>query len=123
MHRKAEENAHNEILAFLMAVIGVNLLMGGLIVVTIVAGEPSWLFTFLYEPLQTSSAYLGLFLTFTGFLILLSGFILAVRYDRKRLWYIKELHKSSLHEKLKTSHAEVNQILEEHAGNIKKKKD
>jgi hypothetical protein len=123
MNRKAEENAHNEILAFLMAIMGVNLLMGGLIIVTIVVGEPSWLFTFPYEPLQTSSAYLGLVLTFTGFIILLAGSIIAVHYDRKRLWYIRELHKSSLHEKLKTSHAEANPILEETAGKSGKKKE
>ncbi|MBO3754640.1 MAG: hypothetical protein FGF53_07190 [Candidatus Brockarchaeota archaeon] len=43
MHRKTEGNAHNEILAFLITVLGVNLFVGGLIVVILVAKELSWL--------------------------------------------------------------------------------
>jgi len=88
MHRKTEENAHNEILAFLMTVLGVNLLVGGLIVVILVAGEPSWPLIFPYTPPQTSSAYIGLILTITGFIILSAGFILVIHYDRKRTWYM-----------------------------------
>ncbi|MEM3714381.1 MAG: hypothetical protein QXF82_05475 [Nitrososphaeria archaeon] len=67
MHRKAEENAHNEISAFLMTILGVNLLMGGLIVVILVAKEPNWLLIFLYVTSQGSSAYIGLILTIAGF--------------------------------------------------------
>ncbi|MEM3729069.1 MAG: hypothetical protein QXF75_07755 [Candidatus Bathyarchaeia archaeon] len=62
MHRKAEENAHNEILAFLMTILGVNLLVGGLIVTILLAGEPAWLLIFPYTA-QGSSAYIGLILT------------------------------------------------------------
>lgn len=43
MHKKAEENSHNEILAFLMIILGVIFLTVGLLVALIVVGEPNWL--------------------------------------------------------------------------------
>jgi hypothetical protein len=44
LYRKAEQNAQSEILAFLMMVLGMNLLMGGLIVTVIAACDPNLLF-------------------------------------------------------------------------------
>jgi len=120
MHRRAEENAHNEILAFLMTVLGVNLLVGGLMLVILVAGEPSWLIIFPYMPAQTSSAYVGLILTITGFITLSAGFILVIHYHRKRTWYMKEIEKSSLPKKWEKDYKTVNQILEEYVGKRKK---
>jgi type VI protein secretion system component VasK len=121
LHRRAEENTHNEILAFLLIILGVNLLLGGLLAVIIVVGELSWLLIFPYKPLQTQSAYLGLILTITGFIILSAGFVLAVHYDRKRLWYRKEIEKSSIPRRWKTDIKTVNQILEEYVGRRKEK--
>jgi heme/copper-type cytochrome/quinol oxidase subunit 1 len=121
MHRKAEENAHNEILAFLMTILGVNLLIGGLLVVIITVEEPSWLLVFPYKPLQTQSAYMGLILTIMGFTILSAGFIVVIHYDRKRAWYIREIERSSLPKKWKTNSKTVNQILEEYTGRRKKR--
>ncbi|MDI6904018.1 MAG: hypothetical protein QMD13_00780 [Candidatus Bathyarchaeia archaeon] len=60
LHRKADENAHNEILAFLLIILGVNLLIGGLLTVIVVVGEPAWLLVFPYTPPKTPSTYLGL---------------------------------------------------------------
>jgi len=122
LHRKAEEHAHNEILAFLMIILGVNLLIGGLLTIIIAAGEPNWLLNFPYVPLQASPAYLGLILTFTGFAILSAGFLLVVHYDRKRSWYVKEIEKSSIPKKWKTNSKTVNQILEEYTGKRKRDK-
>ncbi|MBS7646374.1 MAG: hypothetical protein QXK18_07260 [Candidatus Bathyarchaeia archaeon] len=119
MHRKAEENAHNEILAFLMTILGVNLLVGGLIVVILVAKEPNWLLIFPYTA-QGSSAYIGLILTIAGFFTLSAGFTLIIHYDRKRRWYIKEIEKSSLPKRWKKDYKTVNQILEEYVGKRKK---
>jgi hypothetical protein len=51
LHRKAEENARNEILAFLMIILGVNLLTGGLLAIIIAAGEPNWFLSFPCMPL------------------------------------------------------------------------
>ena len=121
LHRRAEENAHNEILAFLLMILGVNLLLGGLLVVIIVVGEPSWLLTFPYTPLQAQSAYLGLFLTIAGFMILSAGFVLVVYYDRKKSWYRKEIEKSSMPKRWRTDIKTVNQILEEYVGKRRKR--
>ena len=120
LHRKAEENAHNEILAFLMIILGVNLLTGGLLAIIIAAGEPSWLLSFPYMPLQASPAYLGLILTVAGFAVLAAGLVLVMHYDRKRSWYIKEIEKSSMPKKWKTNSETVDQILEEYSGKRKK---
>ena len=120
LHGKAEENAHNEILAFLMIILGVNLLIGGLLTIIVAAGEPNWLLSFPYMPLQASPAYLGLILTVTGFAILAAGFVLVIHYDRKRSWYIKEIEKSSMPKKWKTDYETVDQILEEYVGKRKK---
>jgi heme/copper-type cytochrome/quinol oxidase subunit 1 len=121
MHRRAEEYAHNEILAFLLMIFGVNLLLGGLLAVIIVIGEPGWLLIFPYKPLQTQSAYLGLILTITGFLILSAGFVLAVYYDRRRSWYRREIEKSSMPKRWKTDIKTINHILEEYVGRRKNK--
>ena len=121
LHRRSEENAHNEILAFLLMILGVNLLLGGLLVVIIVVGEPSWLLVFPYKPLQTQSAYMGLILTITGFMILSAGFVLVVYYDRKKSWYRKEIEKSSMPKRWKTDIKTVNQILEEYVGKRRKR--
>jgi len=123
LHRKAEENAHNEILAFLMIVLGVNLLVGGLLTIIIASEEPNWLLNFPYIPLQASPANLGLVLTFTGFAILSAGFILVIHYNRKRSWYIKEIEKSSIIPKWNVGSKTVDQILEEYTGKKRKKND
>jgi membrane protein implicated in regulation of membrane protease activity len=94
LYRKAEQNAHSEILAFLMMILGMNLLMGGLILTVITAGGPNLLFYVTQQPL-TQSAVLGLVLTITGFLILSASFVLVVHYDRQRSWHLKEIEKST----------------------------
>ena len=38
LYRKSEQNAHSEILSFLMMVMGVNILVGGLVVTVITVG-------------------------------------------------------------------------------------
>lgn len=118
MHRKADENAHNEILAFLLMILGVNLLMGGLITVILVVGELNWLFAFPYTPLKTKSGYVGLILTLAGFVLMSAGFILVMHYDRKRSWYTKELGKSVVPRR--TTDKSIDEILEEYVGKRKR---
>jgi hypothetical protein len=114
MHRKAEEHAHNEILAFSMTALGLNLLIGGLLVIIIVSGESSLSLSFPYMPLQISPAYFGLILAITGFVILAAGFMLVAYYDRKRTWYMREIEKASIR-KEKGVLKSVDEILEEHS--------
>lgn len=99
LYRKAEENAHNETLAFLTVILGALLLVGGLLVTITVLEEPNWLFLFPYQPLSNPSAFLALNLTLTGFVLISAGFILAIYYGRNRSWFISELEKSTLFEK------------------------
>jgi cytochrome c biogenesis factor len=120
MHRKAEEHAHNEILAFSMTALGVNLLIGGLLVIIMVAGETSWFLSFPYASLQIPPAYLGLILTTAGFVILAAGFTLVMYYDRRRAWYMKEIEKSSIR-KEKGVLKSADEILEEYTGQKKRR--
>jgi len=46
LNRKADESAHNEILAFLVVIPGMNISIGGLIVTIMRFGEPN-IFSFL----------------------------------------------------------------------------
>ena len=120
LYRKAEQNAHSEILAFLMMVLGMNLLMESLIVTVITAGGPNLLFHITQQRLS-QSAVPGLILTITGFLILSATFVLVVHYDRERSWHLKEIEKSTRlrNRKVTTTTADelVNEYANESSGN------
>ena len=119
-HKKAEENAHNEILAFLLIILGTHLLTAGLLVTIIVSGEQEWWLFSIYGQLQTATTSLGLILTITGFAISSAGFILVIHYDRKKSWYRKQIERSSIAKKWKTNSKSVDEILEEYAGKRRK---
>ncbi|MEM2912323.1 MAG: hypothetical protein QW146_07455 [Candidatus Bathyarchaeia archaeon] len=120
LHKKAEEYAHNEILALLLIILGVNLLTTGLLV-TIYSLSEEWGQLFLtFKQLQSATATLGLILTAAGFSVSSAGFILVIHYDRKKSWYRRQIEDSSIMKKLKAEVKTVDQILEEYVG---KKKD
>ncbi len=100
LYRKANENSHNEILAFLMVILGVNLLMGGLLLTVLQVGELSFL-TLLDPILLGSSIHVAFILTLTGFLLIAAGFILVIYYDRQKSWFVSELTKSTTYQKKK----------------------
>jgi len=120
LYKKAEENAHNEILAFLLIILGVHLLTAGLMVTIIVSGGQEWWLFHIYWQLQTATISLGLILTIMGFAISSAGFILVIHYDRKKSWYRKQIEKSSIAEKWKMKSKSVDEILEEYVGRRKK---
>ncbi len=120
LHRKAEESAHNEILAFLLIILGVHLSTAGLMLTIVVSGGQTWWHLSIYWQLQTSTASLGLILTTIGFGISSAGFILVIHYDRKKSWYRKQIEKSSIIEKWKMKPKSVDEILEEYAGRRKR---
>lgn len=109
---KAEQNAHNEILAFLMMIVGVNLLVGGLIVTVMTVGEPI-INPFNIQQVLSYSSILGLILTISGFSIISAGFILVIHYDRKRTWHLKEIEKTTALKNRKIHIRSVEQILDE----------
>jgi hypothetical protein len=112
MNRKAEQNAHSEILAFLMMILGMNLLVGGLVVTIITVGEPIW-FSFLVQPPMSRSAFLGLTLTFVGFAVIIVGFIMVIHYDRQRSWFLREIERSSLIKNRRITVQNAHDVLEE----------
>jgi hypothetical protein len=95
-----------------MMILGMNLLMGGLIVTVIAAGGPNLFFYITEQPLS-QSAVLGLVLTITGFLILSAGFVLVVHYDRQRSWHLNEIEKSSRPRNRKVTVKTSNELLKE----------
>jgi hypothetical protein len=111
LYRKAEQNAHSEILAFLMMILGMNLLMGGLIVTIMAVGQLN-LFPFMLQQPLTQSATLGMILTFSGFSILLVGFILVINYDRQRSWHLSQIEKSTKLKSRKITIRTADEILE-----------
>lgn len=100
-------------------ILGVNLLMGGLIVTVITAGGPNLLLYFTQQPLG-DSAILGLVLTVTGFLILSASFVLVVHYDKQRSWHLKEIEKSTRPKGRKAIVRTPDELLKELAGESSK---
>jgi uncharacterized membrane protein len=93
LYRKSEQNAHSEILGFLLMVLGVNILVGGLVTVMMLGQAP--LFPFVFSQPMNSSAVMGLVLTLVGFCLLCAGFMLVVYCDPERSWYLGEIEKST----------------------------
>ena len=93
---KAEESAHNEILAYLTIILGATFLIGGFLETIIIAESPQWFLMLPYQQLSHPSVVLGLILTILGFVLISAGFILSVHYDRKKVWYVSQLDESSV---------------------------
>jgi hypothetical protein len=102
-----------------MVVLGVNILVGGLVVTILTVGQVSPLFSMFSQSLN-SSGVLGLVLTLVGFCLLCAGFILVVYYDRERSWYLGEIEKSTQIKNRKISVRTAHDILEELVGGKKK---
>jgi len=113
LNRKADESAHNEVLAFLTVVLGINIAVGGLIVTIIMIGGPNYFAFLTRRPIDLSVA-LGPVLTFVGFFITSVGFVLTFYHDRKRAWYQGELEKSSIYEKKKSGAKTAEEVLQEY---------
>jgi hypothetical protein len=113
LQRKGDESAHNEILAFLVVILGINISVGGLIVTIIMLGGPN-LLSFLTQPTNVSIA-LGPILTFVGFLVASVGFVTTFYYDRRRSWYFGEAQKSNIFDRKKAGQKAADEVLEEYA--------
>ncbi len=112
LYRQAEKNAHNEILAFLVILLGMNLLVGGLIIAIFTTGQPI-IFPFITEQLINLPVALGLILTDAGFSIIFAGFVLVIHYDKQRSWHLKELDKSANRKNWKVAIKTANEMLQE----------
>ena len=114
LQQKAAESAHNEILAFLIVTLGINISIGGLIVTIMILGGPNFLLFLTQQPITVSVA-LGPILALLGFIVAATGFILTFYHDRKRSWYLKELQKSSIFEKKKDQPKTADDVFEDYA--------
>jgi hypothetical protein len=94
-----------------MMTLGMNLLIGGLIVTIIAVGQLN-LFPFMFQQALSQSAALGLILTLSGFFILSAGFVLVIKYDRQRSWHLSQIEKSTKLKSRKISIITTNEILE-----------
>jgi hypothetical protein len=111
-YRQAEKNAHNEILASIIMVIGVNLLVGGLIITVFTTGQPI-IIPFITQQFINLPIALAIILTNSGFAITLAGFALSIHYDKKRSWHLKEIDKSGGHKNWQVAVKTANEMLQQ----------
>lgn len=110
-YRQVEKNAHNEILSFLIIILGMNLLVGGLIITIFITGEPI-LFPFITQHFINLPIAVGLILTDAGFSIIFAGFALVIHYDRQRSWHLGEIEKSANRKNWKVAIKTADEILQ-----------
>jgi len=95
MQENVEELRHRETLSFLIMIMGMISLMGGLTMTAILANQLSWFLFFPYEPTPSPSTLLGMALTLLGFSLTSAGFVLAIYYDREKMWFLNQLKESN----------------------------
>ncbi|MCD6446056.1 hypothetical protein J7L49_04660 [Candidatus Bathyarchaeota archaeon] len=121
MYKKAEENAHNEIMAFLLVILGINLLIGGLLLMVLVEGTPNLIILFSSVPQPNAPIILESTLIFGGFIVALLGFLLVIYYSRKRAWYMHQIENHSLYRRKEDQVLKsVDEILKEYTGKKKR---
>jgi hypothetical protein len=111
-YRQAEKNAHNEILSLIIMVIGVNLLIGGLII-TVLTTDQLIIIPFITQQIINLPIALGVLLTNSGFIIIFAGFALGIHYDKQRSWHLKEIDKSSDRKNWQVAVKTANEMLQE----------
>lgn len=80
IHEKVEESRHNQTLAYMMFVAGVMFFVGGILETVITTENPDWFLFFPYKITPPAPNFLGLFMTFSGFMLLVLGMTLSVHY-------------------------------------------
>lgn len=88
LHEKADESRHNEMVGYLVVIIGAVFFVGGLVVTVITVEIPGWFLTVPYQLL------ISLSLASVGVALLGLGIALGLHYSRERSSYMKELHKA-----------------------------
>ena len=62
---------------------------------TILGSEISWFLILPYEVTSSPSSLLAITLTLLGFGLTSAGFVLAVYYDREKMWFLKHVKGSN----------------------------
>lgn len=94
LHEKAEESRHNETLGFLIMVIGVNFLVGGIVATAVTVENPEWLLFIPYKLNSHPYSLVGLSFTSIGLVLLVLGIIFSIHSALQRSLYIDRLKDS-----------------------------
>jgi len=94
LHEKADESRHNEIVGYLIVIIGSIFFISGLIETVITVENPEWLLIIPYHLTPNPYSLLGLSLTSIGVTLLVLGIVMGIYYARERSWYMKKLRKA-----------------------------
>jgi hypothetical protein len=109
LNRKANHHAHNEMFAFLTMILGMNFLIGGLVM----TANTTLGFSIINQLSSTLPSVIGFVLSIIGVFVLLSGFLLVLCDDRKRAWHIGEIEKADRLRNRKIRIAEAEELLKE----------
>ena len=116
LHEKAEESRHNELIGYLIIVIGSVFFVGGLletiITTKLAGGNPEWFLIFPYHFTPDPDSLLGTALTSVGTALIILGVALAIHYARERSWYMKELHRAHTVEEQKVKTEKQNKAIQ-----------
>ena len=91
LREKAAESRHRETVGFLFLVLGMVMLIGGVIITLVIAGNPDW---FLFIPWKRTSdptSLISLSMTLSGFVLVMAGAVYVVFASADRSWYLKSL--------------------------------
>jgi len=94
LHEKAEESRHNETLAFLIVVIGVNFLVGGMVATVVAVENPEWLLFIPYKLNSHPYSLMGLSFTSIGLVLLVLGIVFSIHSALQRSLYMDRLKES-----------------------------
>ncbi len=94
LHEKAEESRHNETLAFLIMVIGVNFFVGGIVATVVTVEDPEWLLFIPYRVNSNPYSLLGLSFISIGLVLLVLGIVFSIHSALQRSLYMDRLKES-----------------------------
>jgi len=91
LHEKAEESRHNETLGFLIMLIGVNFLVGGILATVVTVEDPEWLLFIPYRLTSHPYSLVGLSFAIIGLVLLVLGIIFSIHSALQRSMYMDRL--------------------------------
>ena len=106
LHEKAEESRHNETLGFLIMIVGVNLLVGGILATVVTVENPNWLLFIPYQLTSHPYSLVGLSFAVIGLVLLVLGIIFSAHSALQRSMYMDRLKEAQKLEAERTGSGE-----------------
>lgn len=107
IHERVEESRHNQTLAYLMFVAGVIFFVGGVLETVVTTENPDWFLFFPYKITPSAPNFLGLFMVFSGFMLLVLGMTLSVHYLLEGAFFSDRFKETCVSEKKRGSKKRV----------------